>query len=135
MGGHRFAANLLNLPYGVLYGRVEATDIPSIMDATRHNQVNLEHYRGRTCYDEAAQAADYYLRQATGTLELDAFRLQSVQETDTDEWLVRFLSSETGEEHRIRLAVEKTGVQIYQSCRPDKLTPVTRYRLSEHFVR
>ena len=135
MGGHRFAANLLHLPYGVLYGRVEATEIPTIMDATRHNQVNLEHYRGRTCYDEAAQAADFYLRQATGTLELDAFRLHSVQETATDEWIVRFLSSETGEEHRIRLAVEKTGIQIYQSCRPDKLAPVTRYRLSEHFVR
>jgi hypothetical protein len=131
MGGHRFAANLLYLPYGILYGRVEPSDVSSIMEATRHNRVALEHYRGRSCYDEAVQAADYYLRQVTGALELDAFRLQAVQETATNEWLVRFLSTESGQEHRMRVAVEKTGVQISQNCRPDKLTPVIRYRLLE----
>ena len=131
MGGHRFAANLLYLPYGILYGRVEPSDVRPIMEATRHNQVALEHYRGRSCYDEAVQAADYCLRQVTGALELDAFRLQAVQETATNEWLVRFLSTESGQEHRMRVAVEKTGVQISQNCRPDKLTPVIRYRLLE----
>jgi hypothetical protein len=132
MGGHRFAANLLCLPSGILYGRVRPAEVGSILQASRRNQVALEHYRGRTCYDEVAQAADYYLRQVTGVLELDAFQLLSVQELAEYEWLVRYVSTESRQEHRLRLAVENTGVQIHPSCRPDKLAQVTHYRLIEH---
>jgi len=135
MGGHRFAANLLYLPFGILYGRMEPSDVHFIMEAARHNQVALEHYRGRTSYDEAVQAADYYLRQVTGGLALEDFRLQAVQEIDPHQWLVRFLSTGSGQEHQMRVVNEKTGVQLYQSCRPEKLAPVARYRLLEHLVK
>jgi hypothetical protein len=134
MGGHRFAANLLYLPSGVLYGRVKQEEVNSILEVTRHNQVALDHYRGRTCYDEAAQAAEYYLRRITGALQTGSFRLLATQETGPQEWLVRFISPESGQEHRLRLALEKTDTKIYQSCKPDQLAPIIHYRLLEHIA-
>ena len=104
------------------------------MEAARHNRVALEHYRGRTCYDEVVQAAEYYLRQITGVLELDAFRLQTAQASATQGWLVRFFSTVSGQEHHMWVTVEKTGVEIYPSCRPEKLAPVLRYRLFEYLA-
>jgi hypothetical protein len=132
MGGHRFAANLLHLPYGILYGRMRQEQVNSFLEAVGHNQIVLDHYRGRTCYDEPTQAAEYYLRRMTGALRLDAFRLLATQEIGAQEWLVRFILTESGHEHRLRLTLDTTGVKIYQSCRPDKLAPIIQYQLSGH---
>ena len=61
VGGHRFAPNLVCLPEGLVYARLDA-------DAAR--RVVLEHFRGRTSLEPAAQAADFFARRETGRLEI-----------------------------------------------------------------
>lgn len=58
LGGHRLAANALALPGGELYGRVEAGDVPALVDAVRHARVYGRCYRGRTGLAELAQIAE-----------------------------------------------------------------------------
>jgi hypothetical protein len=58
LGGHRLAANALVLPTGELYGRVDAADVPSLVEAAQHGRVYLARYRGRSGYDELAQVAE-----------------------------------------------------------------------------
>ncbi len=61
LGGHRFAANLLALPAGELYGRVEPGDAATLLTALDADQVLRYRFRGRLGADEASQVADAFL--------------------------------------------------------------------------
>lgn len=90
LGGHRFAATLLVLPHGVCYGRVEASDVPALIDASERGAwFDLTRARGRCAYAAEAQAAEIALRQRTGELALDAYTLDGV-ERQGDAFTVRF---------------------------------------------
>jgi hypothetical protein len=77
IGGDRFAGNLLCLSRGVYYGRVERGDAGRVLDAHLGDRIDLEHYRGRSCYSFAAQAVERDIRERTGLLGLDDLRLVS----------------------------------------------------------
>ncbi len=61
LGGHRFAANLLALPAGDLYGRLEPGDAGALLAALEKDRPLRYRYRGRLGASEAAQAADGFL--------------------------------------------------------------------------
>jgi hypothetical protein len=77
IGGDRFAGNLLCLSRGVYYGRVERKDAGRVLDAHLDDTIELAHYRGRSCYSFAAQAAERDIRERTGLLRIDELRLVS----------------------------------------------------------
>ncbi len=129
IGGHRFAANLICFPRGLLYGRVRAKSAISILDACQHDKVYLPGLRGRLCYPEAVQAADYYLRQQTGEMALDAFHLHSEQEIEPGQWCVSFVSHKDEHMYTFQVKAEKTETRVYESCKLDKQTQVTKYIL------
>ncbi|HEX9028099.1 MAG TPA: sucrase ferredoxin [Anaerolineales bacterium] len=131
MGGHRFAANLLCLPHGIQYGRLDAGQAQAVLESHRAGKLDLDHYRGRTCYPEAVQAAEYYLRRQTGVLDLDAYHLREAQEGANGEWQVTFALRQAGQAYRLCIAMESTGVQIRESCRSEKTSPLVRKRLVE----
>jgi len=66
VGGHRFAANLLVLPAGILLGRIEPADAANVATELRAGRIPLDHYRGRTIHPPEAQAADAAVRRALG---------------------------------------------------------------------
>ena len=71
IGGDRFAGNLVCLPHGVYYGRVERELAGDVLDNHLAGQVELPHYRGRSCHPFAAQAAERDVREhRRPTLEL-----------------------------------------------------------------
>ncbi|MDX6327077.1 MAG: hypothetical protein QOK15_3431 [Nocardioidaceae bacterium] len=75
IGGDRFAANVLVLPDGLYYGRVEPDDAAALVAAQTEGRLDLEHLRGRTAYPFAAQAAELHLRRHLGEDRLAAVRL------------------------------------------------------------
>ena len=79
VGGDRFAGNLVVLPDGVYYGRVEPSDAWSVVEASLEGRVHPPNYRGRSCYGFAGQAAELAVRQATGMLEISAVRVRSIE--------------------------------------------------------
>ena len=53
-GGHRFAANVLVLPRGLQLGRlIPRTRFRHAVARALAGRIELDHYRGRTCYDAA----------------------------------------------------------------------------------
>lgn len=66
LGGHRFAGNVLVVPWGVQLGRVEADDAQRVADAVASGRIPLPSYRGRTLYEPAVQAAEVALRVELG---------------------------------------------------------------------
>ena len=126
IGGHRFAGTLVCLPQGLTYGYLEPNDAPALIDDYGQNLITLEHYRGRSCYDEAVQAAEYYLYQQAETRDAEAFRLLNVQ-TSGDQWTVRFQSRE-GETHSVEVARVMSDFEIYKSSADADKTRVPEFR-------
>jgi hypothetical protein len=130
LGGHRFAANLIVLPHGLLYGRVDPASALQILEATRADQAYLPNLRGRTAYPPAAQIGDWYLRGETGEDALDAYRLHEVRPFDEKTWTVDFRRQGSGDIHLLQVRIEQTQHSVYESCQLDKTTPLVRYSVT-----
>jgi hypothetical protein len=57
VGGDRFAANVLVLPTGYLYGRVGADGVTALVAAAEADDIHLPNLRGRVGLEPAVQAA------------------------------------------------------------------------------
>jgi hypothetical protein len=57
LGGERFAANVLVLPFGLLYGRVLPLAVPEFVDASERGEVVGALLRGRVGFAPVVQAA------------------------------------------------------------------------------
>ncbi len=99
IGGDRFAPNLLALPHGLYYGRVDPAEAESFVAAHRDGDLSLPHLRGRCSLPFAVQAAEIYLREhlrlrSVGPLELesstrDRDEVDAVFVVDGQRWSVR----------------------------------------------
>ncbi|MGQ7297151.1 sucrase ferredoxin [Quadrisphaera sp. KR29] len=100
LGGDRFAANLLSLPTGWTYGRVDVSDAPAVVAGTAAGRVVPQLLRGRSCDAMVVQAADVLVRQEQG--RQDAADLVPVSATREGEdagapWRVVFSAAEGGQ--------------------------------------
>jgi hypothetical protein len=89
VGGDRFAGNLVCLPHGFYYGRVERDDVPAVVDEYLDGRLLLSHYRGRSCWPFPVQAAERRIRDDEGLTGLDDLSLASV-EGGSDRWSIAF---------------------------------------------
>jgi hypothetical protein len=74
-GGHRFAANVLVLPAGLHFGRVEPGEAARLVSRALAGRIELERYRGRTCYEPEVQAAEHAVRVVAGLRRVDELTL------------------------------------------------------------
>ncbi len=134
LGGDRLAPNVVCLPQGVYYGRVTTPAVGVIVHASKHQQIYIEKYRGRTCYSPAVQVADAFARKLLAKRDLHAFHLVSAQETARDHWLVSFESLEDHTVHRLLIAGEKAAVARSALCHEMETCIIGSYRLSAYEV-
>lgn len=120
IGGDRFAGNLLCLSRGVYYGRVERKDAGRVLDAHLEDTIELAHYRGRSCYSFAAQAAERDIRERTGLLHLDDLRLVSERGS-----LIGFADRD-GNVHEREVSLE-LGPQDFLTCMATEMHRPRRY--------
>jgi sucrase/ferredoxin-like protein len=78
LGGDRFAANLLWLPSGHLFGGLDANSVSGIVQAAVTGRVVLTHFRGRCGDAPAAQAAQYHLLRRLGEGRPERIEIVSV---------------------------------------------------------
>ena len=74
IGGDRFAPNLVCLPHGLYFGRVAPEDGGRIAHAVEAGALDLDHYRGRSCFPFVVQAAEYFARQQWSLTRIDDLR-------------------------------------------------------------
>lgn len=127
VGGHRFAANLLIFPPGLVYGRVSPDTAETIYRSYRQGNLVLDSYRARAAYPPPAQAAEYYLRRHTGQMALAAFDLQGVEPCGAGEWTVSF--READGTLRLVAVREQPGPDTLSSCGDAQLSPSLHYAL------
>jgi hypothetical protein len=123
IGGDRFAGNLLCLPHGVYYGRVERDDVPSVVDEHLLGRISLSHYRGRSCWPFAVQAAERRIRAEEGLTGIDDLSLASA-DRDGERWAVAF---DTPVGRRELEVLEELGELTQLTCYSDAAKRPRRY--------
>ena len=108
-GGHRFAANVLVLPVGLQFGRVEPAASTHLVARALAGRIELDRYRGRTCYAPPTQAAERAVREAEELEGVADLRLVEI-----DGARVRFRAWD-GSEH-VALVEEVVGPRVPASC-------------------
>ncbi len=103
IGGDRFAGNLLILPEGLYYGRLDAASAVTLASRHRDGWLDLERLRGRSGYPFGVQAAEILLRRLLPDGHLVALSLDSwgrrgeettcVFRTERRSWTVRVRST------------------------------------------
>jgi hypothetical protein len=129
VGGHRLAPNVVSLPTGLYYGRVQPEDSQALVEHIVRGEVFLEKLRGRSCYPPVVQVAERMLRQKTGLLDVGAFGFMDAAQVEPNIWEVRFSEMNSDRIHQIRLSVSVTATPIRQSCGKEKTAPLVTYEL------
>lgn len=129
VGGHRFAANVVTFPDATYYGRVLPDEAPALVAARRRGELYLPRLRGRACYPEVVQAADYFLRAETGQTALQAFYFAALEQHDDERWTVTFDEAGGPGSHRLAVARDVNDQPLYASCGQVQTKPLWRYHL------
>jgi len=84
IGGDRFAGNLVCFPHGMYFGRLDPSSGVEVARAYTSGDVDLDHYRGRSCYPFAVQSAEGFVRRRTGLTGVDDLMLVSALQVEPD---------------------------------------------------
>ena len=135
LGGHRFAATVMLLPTGDMFGRLDQPTAVAAVERFDAGQFLLSHYRGRSGQPLPAQAALHAAAVRLGDSRRHAFRLVEIQQVpraksdDTERWevLVSHLA-ERGTEVTYRVTVARgTSSPALLSCSDESPKAEARY--------
>jgi hypothetical protein len=133
VGGDRFAGNLVCLPYGLYYGRVDRPGAAAVLDELLAERVYLDPYRGRSCHSFAVQAAERAVRIDTGLLGLDDLRIVASHRRSDGAWTVAISARGRGiEEVDLR---EELGELVHLTCSSEELKRPRRFVVTSRRTR
>ncbi len=124
VGGHRFAANVICLPDGIVYGRVEPEYAAALVDDCHAGRIAPDLLRGRSVYPRRVQAAEALLRLETG--RRDALRWLGDQPGDD---AIRFESVVDGTIYAVTLA-DAPAQPALASCGDTAMEAQPQFRLA-----
>jgi hypothetical protein len=126
IGGDRFAGNLVCLPEGLYYGRVDRETAGPVLGEHLAGRILLAKYRGRSIYTFAVQAAERVVRERTGLVGIDDLVLQRVER---DHGSTRVAFSAGGETHEVHVKREP-GDLTRLTCGSESLERPPRFVVS-----
>jgi hypothetical protein len=106
VGGDRFAGNLVCLPHGLYFGRLDADDVVQVAASYERGIIELPHFRGRSCYEPVVQAGDVLIRSRTGLDGIDDLLPESRRDHGGGASTLVFRDGR-GIRHSIRVAVRR----------------------------
>ena len=127
IGGDRFAPNVLVLPHGLYYGRLEPDSAADFVARHLDGRLDPDHLRGRSTSPFPVQAAEVHLRRQLGEDRLDAVRLLA-SDRDGDDRLVDLAVGE--DRYRVRLRPRQQP-PARLTCRSSAESVAVTYDLAE----
>jgi hypothetical protein len=118
LGGDRFAANALVLPFGFYYGQVPG-DGADLVAAHSRGQVALPWLRGRAGVPPAGQAAQHHARGELGLLGVDDLPVVAIRQlTRPGEEIERWVVTMAGPDGEVVAAVESrpSDLAVHLTC-------------------
>lgn len=118
IGGDRFAGNVLVLPRGDYFGRVEPEDAANVVAEYEAGRLDLAHHRGRSIHPRLVQAAEAFLRESKGLTGLDVLAVVEYRRSSHDQAEVVFrLPGEV--DYRVQVAARELPQHEYLTCRAE----------------
>jgi hypothetical protein len=125
LGGHRFAACVLTLPDGLMFGRLRPHHADPFVEATEARRIfDIDLFRGRCRCDRPTQAAEVFLRRRLHEHAVDAISWLGTRAEGDRTWTATFRAP-IGEES-VRVRLEELDVRRPESCGAPP-EPVTRF--------
>jgi len=132
VGGHRFAANIVLLPHGYHYGRLDVAAARRVVRGYLAGRLtDLDRLRGRSCYASDVQAAEFWLRQGAGRYGLEGLVLRRREVLADQRVGVTFHDADSGQLHELLVVRETTRDVASPSC-GEAPKPVVRHRLESY---
>lgn len=116
LGGDRFAANLLWLPDGYLFGGLSAATTAPVLQAALQGRVVLDHFRGRCGDPVVVQAGRWHLMRMLGEDRPDQVRIEAVRPAEGGERRNTVTAGHAGRRYRLELEWSWTEPQ-HLTCR------------------
>ena len=127
IGGDRFAGNMVVLPEGLYYGRLDPTSAVAAADAHLSDALDLAFLRGRSSFPMSVQAAEIALRRKFGALDLSAVTVRT-HRTEGDETTATLDTPDGAYRVRVRTVVDPaTATRL--TCNAVRDNPVPRHEL------
>ena len=130
VGGDRFAANIVCLPEGIYYGRVDPAGAARLVAEHRDGRVVLDHYRGRSCLPPLVQAADGFAREHLDERRIDGLSVLSSEHAD-DDTVVVLLQQRGGQTVEVAVRQERVPEAVQLTCNVPQTSRPWAYRLLE----
>ena len=134
IGGDRFAANAVVLPWGLYYGPVEPRDAGALAGSVLRNEILIDAYRGRSSMPHMAQAAETFVRRATGITARDALRVIA-RKTLPDRRMHVHLRADDGTLHEVTFETYVAEHAAYLTCTAESTCPIVQFRLIDYKTR
>ncbi len=128
IGGDRFAANAVVLPWGLYYGPVEPRDANALAESVLRNEILIDSFRGRSSFPRLVQAAETFIRRTTGLLARDALHMISRQPLLDGRTSVQMRDND-GRTHEVTLETYTTTDSALLTCTSETPCPITQFRL------
>ncbi|MET0524896.1 MAG: sucrase ferredoxin [Nocardioides sp.] len=125
IGGDRFAANMVVLPHGLYYGRLDPVSSLAVAGTHLAGGLDLDHLRGRSGLRMPAQAAEIGLRRQLEETRNDAVEYLGAT-SDGDVTTARFDVSGTTYTVRVRT---RNGEEERLTCQAKRDNPVPIHEL------
>ena len=119
IGGDRFAGNLLVLPRGDYFGRVEPEDSADLIAEYEAGRLDLAHHRGRSIHPRLVQAAEHFVRESRDLTGLDDLTILEYRRPSHDHAEVVFRVP--GEiDYRVQVAARELPLPEFLTCRAEE---------------
>ncbi len=128
VGGHRFAANVICLPHGIVYGRVTPASAVGLVEHYRAGEIVIDNLRGRSNQDAVLQAADYFFRQHSGATAINACRATQTTALSDNHWRIEITTAD-GERRYVEMTRDKAAIYTYTNCRDEVPSAQDQFRL------
>lgn len=126
VGAHRFAANIVMLPEGIYYGRVNGENLEDIVSSHLRGEIFLDCYRGRSCFSQTSQVSDYFLRKEIEKLGIYDIRWEFEKDRE-DYTAVEFGVEGETTVYSINTVVMNSGVKLQTSCDSPEVTGIPQF--------
>jgi hypothetical protein len=128
LGGHRFAATLVSLPSGAVYGQLQPEDVSGLLKVHAAGALLLPKLRGLSRLDSVSQVADIALRERSGQHQCDRYSLLEADSQDGVERRV-FLDNVDQSREEIRLSPGTQPIRFRTGCAEDTLKSRVLYQV------
>lgn len=134
IGGDRFAANALVLPWGLFYGPVEPAEADRLATSVLSDEIFLSAYRGRSSMSRPVQAAETFIRRARSLPRRTALRFTGRENLAEGQFRIQFREEASGILHDVTIGLYVASEAAYATCTSSTPGEIRQFRLLEHTV-